>query len=184
MICVQEGSGFLTDSSLAENFHAITQHHRAVLLNKDTFPRDFSCTPIQVACSLRCSSWAVEAMVVTGKFRLAPDPSCAYFTVANVDINNECAKRRSVCIALFLLIRDLCMKLGAVILAGDFNKVTERELASSGPTDQRRTSPLEAAFSHASVPWPTSGVTPLWGPAACGLNVAVSSCSRSRKTNG
>ena len=37
-------------------------------------------------------------------------------------INNECAKRGSVCIAPLLLIRDLCMKLGAVILTGDTNK--------------------------------------------------------------
>ena len=28
----------------------ITQHHCAVLLNKDTFARDFSCTPIHVPC--------------------------------------------------------------------------------------------------------------------------------------
>ena len=63
-----------------------------------------------------------------------------------------------------LLIRDLCMKLGAVILTGDFNKGAEREAAANGPTDQRRISPLEAAFSHAYVPWPTSGVTPFWGP--------------------
>ena len=86
-------------SSLAEKFHVITQHRCAVLLNKDTFTRDFSCTPIQDPCSLRYSSWAVEGMVVTGKFRRAPDPSCSYFTVANIHINSECAKRWSVCIA-------------------------------------------------------------------------------------
>ena len=92
VICVQEGSAFVSDSSLAENFHVVTQLHGAVLFNKDTFTRDFSCTPIKDPCSLRCSSWAVEGMVVTGRFRRAPDPSCAYFTVANVHINNECAK--------------------------------------------------------------------------------------------
>ena len=166
-------------SSLAENFYVIAQHRCAVLLNKDIFARHFSCTPIQVPCQLRYSSWAVEGMVVTGKFRRAPDPSSACFMVANIHINNERAKRRSVCIALLLLIRDLCMKLGAVILTGDFNKGAERELASSAPTDQRRISPLEAAFSRANVPWPTSGVTPLCGApaesptAACGPDVAV-----------
>ena len=82
VICVQEGSGSVTDSSLAENFHAITHDHCAVLLNNDTFARDFSCAPIQVPCSLRYSSGAVEGMVVTGKFRRAPDPSCAYFKSA------------------------------------------------------------------------------------------------------
>ena len=43
----------------------VTQHHCAVLLNKDTFARDFTCTPIPVLCSLRYPSWAVEGMVVT-----------------------------------------------------------------------------------------------------------------------
>ena len=118
----------------------ITQHRHAV----DTFTRDFPCMPIHVVCSPRYSSWAVEGMVVAGKFRRASDPSCSHFTVVNVHINNECAKRRSVCIALLLLIRDLCMELGAVILTGDFNKGAECELASS---DQCRISPLEAAFS-------------------------------------
>ena len=40
-----------------------------------------------------------------------------------------------------------------------------RELPPGGTDDQRRISPLEAAFGFATVPWPTSGVTPLWGPA-------------------
>ena len=49
----------------AENVHVITEHHRAVLFNKDAFARDFSFTPVQVPCSLSYSSWAVEGMVVT-----------------------------------------------------------------------------------------------------------------------
>ena len=60
-------AGIVTDRSLAENFYVITQHHCAVLLNKDTFARDFTCTPIQDPRSLTYSSWAVEGMVVTGK---------------------------------------------------------------------------------------------------------------------
>ena len=133
--CVQEGSGFVTDNSLAENFCVATQHHCAVLLNKDTFTRDISCTSFLVQCSLRCSAWAVEGMVVTGKFRRTPDQSCSYFTVANVHMNNESAKWRSVCIALLLLIRDLCIKLGAVIPTGDFNKaVNVRSLRWKPPS--------------------------------------------------
>ena len=80
-------------------------------------------------------------MVVTGKFRRAPDQSGSYFTVANVHINNECAKRRSVCIAFLLLICDLCIKLGVVTLTGDFSKAVERETPSGD--GERRTSPLE-----------------------------------------
>ena len=166
VIIVQEGSGFVTDSSLEENFQAITQHHCAVLLNKDTFAREFTCTPIQVPCSLRLSSWAVEDMVVTGMFRRAPHESCSYFTVANIHINNECAKRRSVCIALLLLIRDLCLKLGVVVLTGDFTKAVERETPSSD--GDRRTSPPGAAFSHANTPWPTFGIGITW-PDCCGF---------------
>ena len=57
----------------------------------------------------------------------------------------------------------MCMKLGAVILTGDF-KSTESDAAPSGPSDQRRISPLQAAFSNTNIPWPSSGVAPLWGP--------------------
>ena len=153
VVCIQEGAGFVTDDSLAENFYVITQHHCAVLLNKGTSEREYTCTPIQVPCSLRYSSWAVEGMVVTGKFHRAPDPSCSHFTVANIHINNECAKRRSVCIVLLLLILDLCMKLGAVILTSDVNMDAEGEVLPSGSRDQRRITPLEAAFSHACIPW-------------------------------
>ena len=92
------------------------------------------------------------------------DPSCSYFTVADIHINSERAKRRSVCIALLFLTSDLCLKLGAVVLTVDFNKGAERGLPPGGSESQRRISPLEAAFSSARDPWPTLGVTPLWSP--------------------
>ena len=79
VICIQEGSCFVTDSSLAENFHVTTQHHCAVLVHQDTSARDFSCTPIQVRSSLRFSSRGAEGMVAFGQFRRAFDPSCAFF---------------------------------------------------------------------------------------------------------
>ena len=172
----------------------ITKHHCAVLVNKDTFDSGYTCTPIQVSCTPGILPLPFEGMVVTGKFRRPPDPcvsvlhsrkcahqqrvckkairgraldpSCSDFTVANVHINNECAKPRSVCIALLLLVRDLCLKLGEVVLTGAFKKGAARELPSGGSDDQHRISPLEAAFSFAAVPWPTSGVTLLWAPAA------------------
>ena len=106
---------------------------------------------------------AVAGMVVTGTFRRPPDQLGTFFLVANVHMNNECAKRRSVCIALLLFVRDLCLKLGAVILIGDFNKAVERD-TPAGDFGERWISPLEAAFSHANIPWPTSGVTSLWVP--------------------
>ena len=93
-------------------------------------------------------------------------------TVANVHINNECAKWRSVCIALLLLIRDLCMELFAVILTGDLNKGA-------------RISPLEAAFSCAMSCCQLLEVTPLLGrggephgcmwPECCGFVVLPAS---------
>ena len=139
------GMGFAHKRGLASSpkVYVITQHH---------------C----VSCTLRYSTWAFEGMVVSGKFRRAPDQPCSYLTVANVHIDNECAKRRSVCIALLLFLRDLCMKLGAVTITGDFKMAVERETPSGD--GERRTSPLEAAFSHANIPWPTFGVTRLWGP--------------------
>ena len=51
------GFCFVTESSLAENFYVITQHHCAVLLNKGTFTRDFPCMPRYVSCSPRYSSF-------------------------------------------------------------------------------------------------------------------------------
>ena len=36
-ICIQEAAGFVTGSSLAENFNIATQYHCAFLINKDTF---------------------------------------------------------------------------------------------------------------------------------------------------
>ena len=52
------------------------------------------CTPIDVHSSFRHTSWAFDGMVVRGKFRRATDPSCSYFMVADVHINNDCAKQR------------------------------------------------------------------------------------------
>ena len=72
IVCVQEGSGFVTDNEMQVNFYVVTQHPCAVLLNKDTFEYDISCTPFQVPCSLRCASWAVQGMAVTGEFRGSP----------------------------------------------------------------------------------------------------------------
>ena len=88
--------------------------------------------------------------------RGAPDPRCSHFTVANIHINSEGAKRWSVCIVLLLVTRDLCFKLGAVVLTGDFNRAVER-VTVSGDSGDRRILTLEDAFSYACVPWPTSG---------------------------
>ena len=97
-------------------------------------------------CSLRYETWAVEGMAVTRRFLRAPDQSCC-IAVSNIHFNTECAKRRSVCSALLLLIRDLCLKFGAVVLTGDFNKAVERGTSSSD--GERRTSQMEAGHE-----WP------------------------------
>ena len=178
VVCVQEGAGFVTDGSQAEKFHVITKHHHC--LNKNTFDSGYTCTPIQFPCTHRYSSWTLEGMVVTGKLRRPPDPACQYFTVPTCTSTTSVQKRRSVAehpIHLALTSRlptctsttsapnaDLSVlpcfswcatfKLGDVALTGDFNKGAVRELLSGGSDDQRRISPLEAAF----------GVTPLWGP--------------------
>ena len=111
VIRVQEGSAFCNASST----------------------RTPSSPPIRVCRSSSLASSGTllglsRAWLLLASSARVPDKSCPYFTVANVHINNECAKRRSVCIALLLLIRDLCLKLGGVVLTGDFNKTAEREL--------------------------------------------------------
>ena len=130
-----------------------------VILNKDAFARDFSCTRVQVPCSLSYSSWAVEGVVVTASSEGHPTSRSPSSTSPTLHSSKECAKRWSLCIALLLLIRDMCMKLGAVILTAviltsDFNKGAEREAAANASMYQRRIPPLEAAFSHSHIPWP------------------------------
>ena len=130
-------------------------------------------------CALRCSSSSVTCVlkhgvvVLTGGLKgaepeallgsvmpvfldLPPAPLCLSLRSGGLN-----AKWRSVCIALLFLLRDLCLKLGAVVLTGDCNKGAERE-DLSGDSGDRRISSLEAVFSYACVPWSTSGVTPLW----------------------
>ena len=108
VVFVQEGAGSVTLRSVAENFHEIAEHHCAMLLDKDTFDDNGSLhasltrtrSTTTVPCTHRYSSWAVEGVVVTGKFHKPLDPACQFFTVANIHVNNECAKRMFVCIAL------------------------------------------------------------------------------------
>ena len=102
-------------------------------------------------------------MVVTGKFRKAPDPSCPNFTVANIHINQR-VRQEAVCVHCVVAPRPRHVPAAKVVLTGDFNKGAEREALSGDSGDQRRISPLDAAFGYACVPWPASGVTPLWGP--------------------
>ena len=136
VVCVQEGAGFVTDSSLVESFYV---NHPAPL-------RLFSSTrtPLRATSHARRSRSLLAQVLFVGRrghglfpasSARTPDPSCAYFTVANVHINKECAKRRS------------CL---------------HRVVHEDGR--QRRISPLEAAFNCANIPWLTFGVTPPWGP--------------------
>ena len=152
------GSRRMSQSSTILIHRLDLKHHCAVLLNEDFFERDYTRTPLQVPCSLRYS-WPSKAWWSLKN----PDPSCSYFTVCNIHVNSECTKRRSVCTAVLLVVCDMSLKFGAVVLSGDVNKAVERE-ALSGDSGDRRVSSLEAANSYACVPWPTSGLTPLWGP--------------------
>ena len=95
VVCVQGGAGH--DKSLQDNLCIVTQHNCAVVFNKNIFAPRYTCVPLFVRSELKYSTWAVEGMVATGKFRRAPDRSCSFFTVANVNVINESTKRRSVC---------------------------------------------------------------------------------------
>ena len=162
VICIQEGPGFVTDSSL---FHVITQHHCAVLLNKDTFTRGFSSTPIQVPCSLRYSSWAVEGMVVTDKFRRGARPVVLPIHRRQHPYQQRVRKKA---------VRVRCVSaprprpvLEAWRCHPHWRPSTKALSAKqrTGLWINGRMSPLEAVFCHANIAWPTSGLTPLWGPA-------------------
>ena len=48
------------------------------------------------SCAHRYSTWALDGMVVTGQFWRPLDPACQYFTVDNIHLCSECAKR-SLC---------------------------------------------------------------------------------------
>ena len=86
-ICVHEGSWFVSNISLKENLHVATQFQHAVLPNKECFERDLTCSgdpgPL------------LSGVLFMGYRR--PDQSCSHFTVANIRMNNEGAKRKSVC---------------------------------------------------------------------------------------
>ena len=140
VVCVQDGSVFFfATTSLCRTISTWSPSTTALFSStRDTFVPRHTCVQLFMPCKREYSTWAVEGMIVTGRFRRAPDKSCSYFTVANIHINEECARRRSICIARLLLIRDLCMKLGAVVLTGDFNKAIERETPSGD--GERRTS--------------------------------------------
>ena len=98
---------------------------RARLLLATSARLPTSCAPTSrspTSTSTASAKGGDPSTVVTGNFRKAPDKLCSNFTVANVHINNECASH------LIALIRDLCLKLGTVVLTCDFNKGAEREL--------------------------------------------------------
>ena len=171
---------------LLRDHQGITALHSST---RDTSVSDCTCTPIQVSYTHRNSLWALEGMVVTGKFRRPPDQSCSCFTASKSHINNECAKRRSVCIVLLLLVRDLCLKLGAVMLTEDFNKGAERELPPGGTDDLRCISSLDVPL--ASPPFlglllasRRCGALAASPSATSGQSVAESLCCQKRKTSG
>ena len=100
-------------------------------------------------------------MVVIGKFRRDPARRARNSRSPTSTFTTSAPSGGPSVIALFLLIRDLCSKLSAGVLTGDFNKAVDRELPAGDPNGQRRLSSIAAAFNHASIPWPTYGVSPL-----------------------
>ena len=129
----QDRAGFVTGSSLEENFYIANQHHCAVLLNKSTFARDFSHTALQIPCTRTSASCVVEGMVSLASSAELPTRRARISRSLTLISIMNAPKRRSVCIALLLLIRDLCSELSAVVLTGDFDKAVERELPSWRP---------------------------------------------------
>ena len=134
IICLQEGVGFANHATLHHRFHVVTVHHCALLLNKDTFERDVTTNSIMVPAR-KCTKGALEGIVVNDRFRRPVDGGCHHFSILNDHVNQKSAARRSE---------------GRTSLVGDFSKGAQRgKLGES--------SPLQAAFSQAPVPWRSFG---------------------------
>ena len=100
-------------------------------------------TPIFVPAKVY-SDWALEGHVVRGRFRRPADARHDSFAIANFHINNKYSSRRSICVNMLLLVRNLCLQTGAVLLTGDINKG-----AQQGKNNQ--VFPLEGASSPCAV---------------------------------
>ena len=117
---------FANHATLRHRFHVVTAHHCAVLLNKDTFERDFTTNSIMVHAKKKSAECASEGVVVNGRFRRPAEGACHYFSILNVHVNYMCAARRSICCNLLLLIRSWCAQEGDTSLAGEFNEDAQR----------------------------------------------------------
>ena len=138
IICIQEGAGFVTGNSLERT---------STSPPSTTAPCSSTRTPSRgTFCARRCR-FRVRTPTSHGRSKVwmsltssaeLPTLRVHIFTIANIVVNNEWAKRQSVCIALLLLIRDLCSERCAVVLSGEFNKAVERELPAG---DGKRATP-------------------------------------------
>ena len=90
-------------------------------------------------------------------------------------VHNECSRRQSVCLALLLLIRDLCLKLGIVVLS----------LAILVTAACRHSTPPSAMPASVGPPQASlhCGALAVSTMATTGRSAAVSSCCPSRRTS-
>ena len=126
----------------------ITEHHRAVLLNKDAFARG-TCAPFQVLARSCLLHGPFEGMVVPKSTRPVVQ-SFSFLHVANTS-QQQRVRHAEVCVHCTRVAHTATCSWSALsreTLAADFG--------------ERRVPLLEVALSHANIPWPTFGVTPLW----------------------
>ena len=166
IICIQEGAVFVIGGSLEHNFYIANQHHFAGTSTRDTFTRDFSCFLLQVPCTHSYASWAVEGMVVTGKFSHGSRPVVLVFHIRQHlhEQRVHQAEVRLYCLAppdLRPVLEAQCSR-----SYWRLSKAVERELPAGDSNGQRSLSAVEAAVNRASIPWSTHGVSPLRGPGA------------------
>ena len=114
-----------------------------------------SCSTRTMLLSKNYAEWALEGMVLKGRFRRTAVGGWHYFSILNDHVTQKCAARRSICINLLLLMRSRCVQEGVTLLTGYFNKGVQRGRLGEP-------SPLEAAFSRAPVPWPSLGKSAHW----------------------
>ena len=141
MICVQEGSGFVT---------TVPCRRTSTWSSNIIAPCSSTRKPSSTTSPVRRFLFHVRCVTRHGLLKAwrLPEGSSGHPTrratlLSRTSTSTTNALKSGRCAARFCcFIRDMCFKSGAVVLTGDFNKAVERETSSSD--GERRTSQMEA----------------------------------------
>ena len=151
IIALQEAADYVQHTALHASFGVASFRGCAILINRNTFECNVESKHLYIIAKTGYADWALEAVVARGRLRAPLRGGRNHLSIKSVHVDNTCVRRGDICINLILMIRNLCLCEGVDIMNGDLNKGLERKAGGL--------SPLEAAFTHANVPWPTLGVS-------------------------